>query len=218
MRIAFLSAIVLIAAVFTFSCHKEESGYVCDGAEYDPAAQKCDEDGSLLNLCGNTWYKPSLSEYCFEGLVKEKEMYTDSRDGKEYKTVTIGTQTWMSENLNYAAHGSKCGNLDSDSFVDFNTDICDKYGRLYDWATALTVCPDGWHLPSDEEWTALTDYAGNSIAGKKLKTASGWILPYGANCVPFGKNPPSGADYISCGISLLGRLRFLRLARWLWLY
>ncbi|MDR3001628.1 MAG: hypothetical protein LBU89_10215 [Fibromonadaceae bacterium] len=209
----FPASVILLVVIFTFSCYNEEHicggqehvKYLCGYAEYDPAVQKCD-DGFLLNPCGTVWYKPTFSEYCFEGQVKEKEIYIDSRDGREYKTVVIGTQTWMAENLNYAAYGSKCGGTggsvySSTLFYDENTEICDKYGRLYDWATAMTVCPDGWRLPSDDDWTLLTNYAGgDSVAGRKLKATSDWILS-DVQCVPFGRAPLPGADYISCGIS-----------------
>jgi len=87
--------------------------------------------------------------------------------GQNYKTVQIGTQTWMAENLNYDASGSKC--------YDNDPSNCATYGRLYDWETANAVCPSGWHLPSDEDWTTLTDYVGGaSTAGSKLKAARGW--------------------------------------------
>jgi uncharacterized protein (TIGR02145 family) len=89
--------------------------------------------------------------------------FTDSRDGKVYKTVTIGTQTWMAENLAYKTSRG-CWAYDDDKS---NVAI---YGYLYDLETAKNECPSGWHLPSDDEWTTLTDYiGGESDAGGKLK-------------------------------------------------
>ena len=125
--------------------------------------------------------------------------FTDTRDGKVYKIVEIGNQTWFAENLNYAVEGSKCygegGNFliyDEDNESIITTLLnngepvtiskaevqanCAKYGRLYNWETALTVCPAGTHLPTDDEWTTLVDYVGGEdTAGKKLKSTSGWI-------------------------------------------
>ena len=116
--------------------------------------------------------------------------FTDSRDGRSYKYVEIGEQTWMAENLNYNASGSKCYDNDSEN--------CKKYGRLYDWATAMGfekecnsssscrgqvqekhkgICPQGWHMPSDEEWTVLTDFVGDGSA-TKLRATSGWDADY----------------------------------------
>jgi len=108
--------------------------------------------------------------------------FTDSRDQKIYKSVTIGSQTWMAENLNYAVTNSACYSI--------STAHCDSYGRLYTWFAAMDdasssdkvpsgvrgVCPAGWHLPSDEEWAILEEYAGGvSLTGTTLRSASGWV-------------------------------------------
>jgi uncharacterized protein (TIGR02145 family) len=93
--------------------------------------------------------------------------FTDSRDGKKYKTVMMDGKRWMAENLNINKGDSWCYNNDSSN--------CAKYGRLYDWNTARTVCPAGFHLPSRPEWDNLTATAGGRMAaGKKLKSGSGW--------------------------------------------
>lgn len=92
--------------------------------------------------------------------------FTDERDGKTYKTVKIGTQTWMAENLAYEA-SSGCWAYDN------NPSNVKTYGYLFNWETAKNVCPKGWHLPTDAEWTVLTTYlGGKDVAGGKLKEIS----------------------------------------------
>jgi len=125
----------------------------------------------------------------------------DSRDGKKYRIARIGTLTWMAENLNYDVP-----NVDKDKCYGNNSANCDKYGRLYDWSTAKQACPAGWHLPSDAEWTRLTDYVGGSKkAGKKLKSTSGWngkkgngTDEHGFSALPGGFGN-SGGDFYNAG-------------------
>jgi len=84
--------------------------------------------------------------------------YTDSRDGKSYKTVKIGKQVWMAENLRYKfSESTICASIES-------------YGCYYSSEEALKACPSGWHLPSDAEWTKLTNFlGGEKVAGGKMK-------------------------------------------------
>jgi len=130
--------------------------------------------------------------------AQQKGTFTDSRDGKKYKAVKIGELVWMAENLNYEAKGSKCfgeGGKAVSYDQKTNTNIyatlssaeiqanCQKYGRLYDWNTAMKACPSGWHLPNREEWEILEAFADFDEVDdemelvfneKKLKARNGW--------------------------------------------
>jgi len=114
---------------------------------------------------------------------------TDARDGQTYRTVTLGSEIWMAQNLNY--RGS-AGVPDTVGICYGNSlDSCAKYGRLYTWTEAMAagassaslpsgargVCPSGWHVPSDTEWTTLQNFVDstNTVDAARLKSASGWV-------------------------------------------
>lgn len=119
--------------------------------------------------------------------VYKGEPFRD-RDGNVYRTVRIGEQVWMAENMNYDIPNSWCkGN---------NSENCQKYGRLYTWDAAQNVCPEGWHLPSADEFNNLImAVGGDSISYKKLKSQSGWLDgENGDDAVGFSALP---GDYMS---------------------
>ncbi len=116
--------------------------------------------------------------------------FTDSRDGKTYKTVQIGTQTWMAENLAYKT-SSGCWAYNNDQ------SNVSTYGYLYNWEAAKNVCPSGWHLPTKTEWVTLINYlGGENIAGGKLKSTKFWKSPNteASNSSNFSANPGGGRD------------------------
>lgn len=114
--------------------------------------------------------------------------FTDSRDGNKYKTVQIGDQIWMAENLKYlpSVVGPDSGSTTTPYYYIAHydgtivseakaTESYSDYGVLYNWKAAISACPEGWKLPSNDDWTELTDYlGGEDIAGGKLK-ATGTI-------------------------------------------
>jgi uncharacterized protein (TIGR02145 family) len=184
-----------------------------DWYEASNANLRC-QSNIIENKCGSSWYDASAAKFCSGGTLKNYGSV--AYDGTTYKTTEIGEQVWMAENLNYNAPGSKC--------YDDEPANCAKYGRLYDWASAMGlpdcsygtscasqiganhrgICPSGWHLPSDKEWEALTDFVGGSsrrIAGTKLKAISGWdgngTNDYGFSALPGGGGYSDGSfDYV----------------------
>jgi uncharacterized protein (TIGR02145 family) len=127
-----------------------------------------------------------------ERIEKISSYFTDSRNGQKYRTVKIGDKTWMAQNLNYQTDNSWCYGGDNSN--------CEKYGRLYDWTTAQTACPAGWHLPRDEEWDGLfaTARAGGD---NSLMTTNDWngydyygTDTYGFSALPGGRRDVDG-DY-----------------------
>ena len=174
---------------------------LCGNVPYDPAKSSCHAD-SVYPLCGGKTFDPS-------------KVFCDDRDSSVYGYVQIGEQTWMAENLNYDYN---MGTANSYCY-DNDTANCTTYGRLYTWAAAMDsaavfaddgkgcgyeetctvadtvrgVCPEGWHLPSRDEWSALETYVSENSSdgvGYALKSTSGWTEYDGKT---------GGSDYFGFG-------------------
>ncbi len=147
----------------------------------------------LLWACGDSSPDSFTGQAGEEATVKqvvEIIPFTDSRDGQVYKTVVIGSQTWMAENLNYETKGSCCVRCAEVKTVNVNyapggylsqsyCAKCSEYGgRLYTWDVATTACPSGWHLPSQDEWSTLLNAVklGDPLAptDTRLKSTTDW--------------------------------------------
>jgi uncharacterized protein (TIGR02145 family) len=156
-RILLLSAIITIVNLF-FSCEKEKDRFTI------------------------------MNPWVTYGSVTDK-------DGNTYKTIPIGIQTWMTENLKttkfndgtsieIVTEGDSWANLATPACCWQNNDPIRKvtYGVLYNWyaVNSVKLCPTGWHVPSDAEWTSLVDYlGGENIAGAKLRETGvrHWLSP-----------------------------------------
>lgn len=104
--------------------------------------------------------------------AQDQGTFKDPRDGRVYRTATIGTQTWMAENLAFKAKGG-CHAYGWDA--DNKKANVAKYGYLYEWNAAKKACPPGWHLPTKEEWETLIAYLGGEhAAGAAMKSQTGW--------------------------------------------
>jgi uncharacterized protein (TIGR02145 family) len=152
-----------------------------------------------MSRCNVVWRTLLLTAVMVAALAAPaaaaKGSFTDNRDGKTYETVKIGKQTWLAENLNYKTpSGSWCYDNDESN--------CKKYGRLYDWNTAMGACPAGWKLPDTTAWDVLkTSAGGRETAGRKLKSRSGWkengggTDDYGFSALPGGHRYSDGGFY-----------------------
>jgi uncharacterized protein (TIGR02145 family) len=166
----FIFTAIFIATAFTFSCSSGD-----DSGNNPPIVGGGDSSSS----------DPSLGSPSSSSVGISHDYGQLTYGGQTYKTIRIGNQTWMAENLNYRANGtyarSECYNK--------NESNCLTHGRLYDWPTARDACPSGWHLPTQAEWNTLSSsVGGSSVDGKRLKAKEGWDGDdtYGFKALPGG--------------------------------
>jgi uncharacterized protein (TIGR02145 family) len=159
---------------------------------------------------------------------KETDNSITDSDGNVYNnTVTIGTQVWMTENLKTAkySNGDSIGTTTLDISNEsapkyqwaYNADerMVATYGRLYTWyavTDSRNICPTGWHVPTDEDWTTLTTFlGGEEIAGGKLKETgtAHWLIPNAeATNETHFTALPGGYRYITGTFGYLGNKGF----------
>jgi uncharacterized protein (TIGR02145 family) len=163
----------------------------------------------------------------------EKTGTVSDIDGNVYKTISIGEQEWMAENLKTTKYDngdpipevaidSEWGGLTAGAWCYYNNEEAynDPYGKLYNWYAATdsrNLCPAGWHVPGDAEWTVLTDYLGGEpVAGGKMKTRGTiqagtglWESPNTAADNRSGfTGLPGGYRFGSGGFSFIGEMGF----------
>ena len=169
-----LTLSIALAAVLTFSCS--------DGnKDEESPGNNLIENGDSSSSEGDRRGESSSSSV--SGVIYGNSV---NYGNETYKTVVIGDQTWFARNLNYEVEGSRCYGDDPAN--------CDIYGRLYDWETAMEVCPNGWHLPNEDEWMELIRFVEDDVgaehhynphtsqtAGIYLTATSGWNNNAGGN-------------------------------------
>jgi uncharacterized protein (TIGR02145 family) len=158
---------------------------VCAGTTVTLSVNIVDQNSTNATCGAPDIHNPNLSY----GTVVDQ-------DGNSYKTIVIGNQTWMAENLKSSTYvnGDVINNVtDHTQWANLTTGACSyynnnyqnecPYGKLYNWyavSDTRKICPAGWHVPSDVEWTVLTDYlGGTSVAGEKMKSSGAqyWQSP-----------------------------------------
>jgi len=202
----------ILAVAFLLSCTSIERDSVCDekSIKYNGCVGGFSSSSSVT--------VSSLSSSSSSGSIVYGVPVT--YQGETYKTVEIGTQTWMASNLKYAAPGSKCGGggVEGVLLEDENTTVCNIYGRLYNWATAMAlpascncnggdtdcsidcsgkitrkhkgICPAGWHIPSNEDWNVLMKFINSRCSDDRDCDGAGTKLK-----ATIGWTSPSTDDF-----------------------
>jgi len=182
---------------------------------------------NTISGCVNYFNGDYWIENCGEKVSFQQcgDLLIDYRDGQKYRTVQIGTQCWMAENLNVGIRIDGIENQSNNGIIEKycydNTEAnCDIYGGLYQWdemmgytttAGVQGICPETWHLPTDADWTTLTTFlGGETVAGGKMKEAgtTHWNSPNtGATNSSGFTGLPGGyrsTDYTFYSLSLTG--------------
>jgi uncharacterized protein (TIGR02145 family) len=201
--------LIFICEVCFSACKDREKQYIYydEGKTKPKEIYEIDRETGLRDGSCKIYLK-SGAQACslefVEGEVKahscEENAMVDLRDYQVYRTVKIGNQVLMAENLNYEMDNSFC-------YVYDDSNSCEKYGRHYRWTAAKSACPVGWHLPTLDEWKTLVtnidanlngSYRDENVAGQKLKVSIGWNAYHGISnedALGFSALPAGFMDY-----------------------
>lgn len=171
-----------------FDENQQKTKFFAVGGEYDFSSVLFDESKNVSIIEQKSFFD-SYSIRCIKDENPNFGCYTDERDGKVYKTVKIGDQTWMAENLAYGDPSGYKG--------------CDDYGLLYsNYTNFEEVCPEGWHVPSEEEWRTLINFVDGFNNDDVLKSKNLWngIDSYGFNIIPAGSYGGNSGQCVDCEI------------------
>jgi uncharacterized protein (TIGR02145 family)/uncharacterized repeat protein (TIGR02543 family) len=191
------------ASLITAGILEMVTGYELGGKFFDPAGPPFLNTLTEIKHGLGYWVKLSANYNNFSypvGTWSCGDLIYDERDGQSYTTVQIGEQCWMAENLNIGSMINGSQNQSDNGVIEkycYNNDVaqCDIYGGLYQWnemmqytttADVQGICPDGWHLPTDAEWTALTTFVSSqptnlcnsntSYIAKALAAKANWSI------------------------------------------
>lgn len=225
----------LMDRAYSVRCIKD--GSVSNMTEYDTYSQKCTEFGQIIHGTYNTDNVYFCNGKEWKRFYGNKNItygkLVDERDNQVYRTVKIGDQTWMAENLNYADSSTTLSLKGRSWCYNNEPENCVMAGRLYTWAAAIDsvglyaggkgvncgftktcslpdtvygICPPGWHLPNKSEWKILVDRA---IDAEALKSQVGWPVNYNGNDEYGFSMLPGGVLYRSIGFEENGVTAFI---------
>jgi uncharacterized protein (TIGR02145 family) len=113
----------------------------------------------MLNANGHGHQNNQVGALPTELNPYEETTFTDERDGHEYRAIEIGGKTWLAENFRYQNQTNRINGI---YVVNGSRENTEDYGYLYTWEAAQAACPEGWHLPTDEEWKKLFEDTYNA--------------------------------------------------------
>ena len=192
-----LRGLSLGTTYYACSYAKNVGGLVAYGNEVtfttlSPVPLPCPGAPTVSDVDGNSYATVKIGTQCW---TQSNLTVSKYRNGDTIPNITDGTQWWQ---MNTSSTGAWCNNGN-------NTNLGTIYGKLYNWyavSDSRGLCPMGWHVPTDMDWTILMNYlGGQSVAGEAMKSTTGWLNnrngtnSSGFTALPGGWRYPGGGFY-----------------------